>query len=160
MTRAGLIAEALEWRGTPWHHRASVKGAGCDCVGLIAGLWRHFAGPEPWQLPAYGPDWTKPGPELLLDLLAAHFVPVPIAALRAGDILAFRLAPDAPCAHVALFLGPERGGGTHDPARILHAYWARAVVESRYAPAWCRRAEAAFAFPFLPDLFPPPEARP
>lgn len=151
MSRPALIAEALEWRGTPWHHRASVKGAGCDCVGLIAGLWRHFAGPEPWHLPPYGPDWAQPGPEILLEQLCLHFRPVPPRSLRAGDIIAFRLATDAPCAHVALFLGPDGLPVPPEPARILHACWARAVVESRYSPAWSRRAHAAFAFPFLPD---------
>jgi hypothetical protein len=33
------------------------------------------------------------------------------------------------------------------PDRIVHAYWARAVVESRFSPWWRARAAAAFSFP-------------
>jgi hypothetical protein len=26
--RRAVIAEAMTWKGTPWHHRARIKGAG------------------------------------------------------------------------------------------------------------------------------------
>jgi cell wall-associated NlpC family hydrolase len=32
-TREAVIAEARTWLGTPWHHQASLKGVGCDCIG-------------------------------------------------------------------------------------------------------------------------------
>ena len=33
-----IVAEALEWLGTPWFHGQSLKGIGTDCVGFIAGV--------------------------------------------------------------------------------------------------------------------------
>src|SRR5215207_7343246 len=38
-TREQIVAAARGWIGTPYHHQASVKGVGCDCLGLIRGLW-------------------------------------------------------------------------------------------------------------------------
>jgi len=34
-TRETILQTAREWIGTPYHHRARVKGAGCDCLMLI-----------------------------------------------------------------------------------------------------------------------------
>ena len=36
---AGLGAEARAWIGTPFAAKAMVKGAGADCVGLVAGIY-------------------------------------------------------------------------------------------------------------------------
>ena len=33
-----VIAAARGWLGTPYHDQASVKGAGCDCLGLARGV--------------------------------------------------------------------------------------------------------------------------
>jgi len=35
-----VVAAARAWLGTPYRHRASVRGAGCDCLGLLRGVWR------------------------------------------------------------------------------------------------------------------------
>ncbi|MDD3183389.1 MAG: hypothetical protein PHD48_11390, partial [Alphaproteobacteria bacterium] len=37
-TRMDAVFEARAWLNTPFHHQASVKGAGCDCIGLIKGV--------------------------------------------------------------------------------------------------------------------------
>lgn len=37
--RAAVVAEAHEWLGTPWHHRARVKGQGVDCGQLIGEIF-------------------------------------------------------------------------------------------------------------------------
>jgi cell wall-associated NlpC family hydrolase len=36
-----VIAEAMTWLGTPYRHQGSRKGVGCDCLGLVRGVWRH-----------------------------------------------------------------------------------------------------------------------
>lgn len=46
ITRDQLIAEAMEWIGTPHHHQASLKGVGCDCKGLVWGIARELDLPE------------------------------------------------------------------------------------------------------------------
>jgi len=33
--RAAVVAEALSWAGTPYHHNARLKGIGVDCVWLL-----------------------------------------------------------------------------------------------------------------------------
>src|SRR5690606_4769974 len=42
-----IVAEALEWVGTPYRHQASLKGVACDCLGLVRGVWRSIYGLEP-----------------------------------------------------------------------------------------------------------------
>ena len=42
--RDAIVAAARGWIGTPYVHQASVKGLGCDCLGLLRGLWREMAG--------------------------------------------------------------------------------------------------------------------
>jgi hypothetical protein len=47
VTREAIVAAARSFIGTPYHHQASCKKAGCDCLGLIRGVWRDVYGPEP-----------------------------------------------------------------------------------------------------------------
>ena len=58
-TRNRIIAEARAWIGTPYCHQASLKGVGCDCLGLVRGVWRVLHGAEPEAMPAYAPDWAE-----------------------------------------------------------------------------------------------------
>ena len=37
--RETIVRCARGWLGTPYHHQASMKSVGCDCLGLIRGLW-------------------------------------------------------------------------------------------------------------------------
>lgn len=139
---ATKIAHA--WIGTPYQHQASLKGVGCDCVGLIRGVWREHYGDEPMALPAYSPDWAEVGGhEVLLHGLAQHFSPVALCEARAGDVLVFRMKPGAVAKHAAILLhdfGDPR-------AQIIHAYWGHAVVASWLRPFWHKQAVAAFRFP-------------
>src|SRR5690242_12458263 len=48
-TRTRIIAEARAFIGTPYRHQASLKGVGCDCLGLVRGVWRAVYGDEPEQ---------------------------------------------------------------------------------------------------------------
>ena len=57
MRRAEVVAAAQEWRGTPYRHQAATLGAGCDCLGLLRGVWRQLFGDEPLAVPAYRADW-------------------------------------------------------------------------------------------------------
>ena len=40
ISRRAILTEARDWIGTPYQHQASLKGAGCDCLGLVRGVWR------------------------------------------------------------------------------------------------------------------------
>lgn len=139
ISRSAVLAEAREWIGTPYQHQASAKAAGCDCLGLVRGVWRAFYGAEPEVAPAYTPDWAeRSGAETLLDAARRHMREVAIDAAEQGDVLLFRMDAASPVKHAAILDGE---------ARIIHAYWGRAVVRSRFAPWWRARCAAAFQFP-------------
>lgn len=38
--RQAIVAAALRWEGTPYHHRARVLGVGCDCLMLIVDAYQ------------------------------------------------------------------------------------------------------------------------
>lgn len=139
IARARILEEARGWLGTPYRHQASAKGAGCDCLGLIRGVWRALYGPEPEAAPAYTPDWAeREGEETLLHAARKYLVARALDEAEPGDVLLFRMNADAPMKHAAIL---------DEDARILHAYWGRAVVRSRLSPWWRVRLAAAFSFP-------------
>lgn len=145
ISRTAVLAEAREWIGTPYQHQASVKQAGCDCLGLVRGVWRAFYGGEPELAPAYTPDWAeRHGAETLRDAAARHLTAIAFAEARPGDVLLFRMHASAPAKHAAIL---------DEGAQIIHAYWGRAVVRSRFAPWWRARCAAAFSFPGI-DVWP------
>ena len=135
--RADIVEEARSWIGTPYLHQASAKGVGCDCLGLVRGVWRAQFGDEPEAMPAYSADWAeRNSAETLLAAARRHLIPS-VAPLP-GDVLLFRMAPDAPMKHCAIMTAPDR---------IVHAYWGRAVVESRFSMWWASRLGAVFSYP-------------
>ena len=85
-TAVQIVAIARDWIGTPYRHQASVKGAGCDCLGLVRGVWREMHGDEPEVPPAYSMDWSEPqGEERLLAACRAHLRSKPVDEEGAGD---------------------------------------------------------------------------
>ncbi|MBN8552273.1 MAG: C40 family peptidase [Caulobacterales bacterium] len=145
-TRTRALAEAMNWIGTPYQHQASVKGAGCDCLGLVRGVWRALYGQEPQSLPPYRADWAEvSGEERLLAAARRWLVEVPIEAAQPGDVVLFRMSPTAAIKHCAVISDPG------PPGRIVHAYWGRAVTESWMGGWWRSRQVAAFAFPAKED---------
>jgi NlpC/P60 family putative phage cell wall peptidase len=68
------------WLGTPYHDQASLRGVGCDCLGLARGVWREVVGPEPFPIPPYSRDWGETGPrEVLAEGARAMMIEVPPA---------------------------------------------------------------------------------
>src|SRR5690348_8306068 len=68
-----IVGIARQWIGTPYVHQASLKGVGCDCLGLLRGTWRELTGAEPEETPPYSPDWAEAtGAESLYMALARH----------------------------------------------------------------------------------------
>lgn len=139
VTRAAIVAEARSWLGTPYRHQASLKGVGCDCLGLVRGIWRACLGDEPEALAAYTPHWAEVGgEETLLAAAGRHLVPVPVDAAEAGDVLLFRFRPGCPAKHAGVLIGTDR---------FVHAHEGAAVSEGHLGPWWRRRIAGAFRFP-------------
>lgn len=141
--RSQIIAQARSWIGTPYRHQASLKGIGCDCLGLIRGVWREVVGREPEAPPPYSPDWAEAsGRETLADAALRHLVPVPCDASRVGDIVLFRWRETLPAKHAAILTAPDM---------MLHAHDGAAVAEVALTPWWRRRLAFAFSFPGVTD---------
>lgn len=137
-----VVAEARLWLGTPYVHQASLRGAGCDCLGLVRGVWRALYGGEPEVVPAYTADWSEPArDEALWRAALRHMVARTPGQVAAGDVLLFRMRDGA----VAKHLGVQARVGAG--ASFIHAYTGHGVVESPLSGPWQRRVVARFGFP-------------
>ncbi len=135
--RARIVAAARGWIGTPYQHQASLRGVGCDCLGLLRGVWRELVGPEPEALPPYSPSWAElEAGEALLDAARRHLIP--LAAARGGGIVFFRWREGA---------GAKHCGILSDETRMIHAHDGASVAEVALIPAWRRRIVGLFDFP-------------
>jgi NlpC/P60 family putative phage cell wall peptidase len=137
--RARVIAAARSWLGTPYHDQASVRGAGCDCLGLARGVWREVVGPEPFPIPPYSRDWGEAGPrEVLAEGARACMIEVAPAEAPPGALLIFRMRERA----IAKHLGILSESGT-----LIHARERLGVIEEPFTRAWRRRLAFAFLYP-------------
>lgn len=55
--RAAILEEARSWIGTPFHHRARVKGVGVDCAQLVIAVYAAVGLIDDFQPADYPPDW-------------------------------------------------------------------------------------------------------
>lgn len=140
-----VVEEARRWLGTPYRHQASTCGAGCDCLGLLRGVWRATVGEEPY-VPPYSADWDEVAREdRLLRAAQSLLVEVPIEDIAPGHVILFRMRRNAVAKHLGICTGPES---------FVHAYSGHGVIENRLTAPWRRRIVAAFSFPdpTFPDL--------
>ncbi len=140
MTGARFAEAARTWLGTPYQHQASLKGVGCDCLGLLRGVWRDVYGHEPETPPPYSPDWAESQPirsEPLLEAAMRHLHPA-TGEPEAGDVLLFRWRTHLPAKHLAIVSGP---------GLMIHAHDGACVCEAPISPWWRRHLAAAFRHP-------------
>jgi NlpC/P60 family putative phage cell wall peptidase len=139
LTRTAIVAETRGWIGTPYRHQASLKGVGCDCLGLVRGVWRSVIGVEPEKAPPYAPDWAEAASgEPLADAAARHLVAIDRDTFRDGDVLLFRWRANLAAKHAAIVTSA---------ATMVHAHDGAAVAEVALAPWWRRRLAYTFRFP-------------
>lgn len=55
--RARVVVAAKTWTGTPYHHRAMIKGVGVDCATLLLAVYTEAGIIQPVGLPDYSPQW-------------------------------------------------------------------------------------------------------
>ncbi|OJF99357.1 NlpC/P60 family protein [Pararhizobium antarcticum] len=134
-----VVATARSWLGTPYHDQASLRGVGCDCLGLARGVWRDVVGDEPFQIPPYSRDWGETGPhEVLANGAASLLIPIAMSDVGPGALVLFRMASRAIAKHVGILTAPDR---------FIHSYERLGVVEESLTPRWRRRIAFAFLFP-------------
>lgn len=129
MTRDDIIAEAREWIGTPWIHQASCKGAGADCIGLIAGVAAACGSPEAARFLST-PNWRNygrnPDPAFMYSVCDDLMNRVPVADMRLADVLVFR------CGKHPMHFGLATYAG-----KMIHAWLkARMVREHELDAGW------------------------
>jgi NlpC/P60 family putative phage cell wall peptidase len=138
VVRERIVAAARGWIGTPYRHQASLKGVGCDCLGLLVGVWRELGG-RASPLPAYTPDWAEAsGRETFAEGLGRVLRAVAPEEALAGDVVLFRWRAHLPAKHAGILVAP---------GRMVHAQERAAVADVPLGSWWRKRMAFAFAFP-------------
>ena len=141
VTRDEIVASARSWIGTPYRHQHCAKGAGCDCLGLIRGVWREIYGREPEAAPPYSADWGESGRvEVLHAACARHMNQIDLEQAVAGDVVLFRMIDCRIAKHLAILSTAKT---------MIHAYSGCGVREEAFSDAYRHRAVCAFEFPGL-----------
>lgn len=133
------LKAAESWIGTPYRHQMSNKQVGCDCLGLLLGIWRDLDGPPIEINQNYSRDWAECAAEdLLMAAANKHLIPAEPNTLSAGDVLLFRWSSFTVSKHIAIYAGD---------GQIIHAYERHAVCKAPLVPQWRRRISGIFKFP-------------
>ena len=136
--RAEIVAAARGWLGTPYLHQGALRAVGCDCLGLVRGVWRELYGREPETPAAYTPDWAEAcGEERLASPARRHLTDIAVEAADAGDVVLFRWRRGLPAKHAGILTGPDA---------MIHAHDGAVVAEVPLG-IWRRRIAFAFRFP-------------
>lgn len=133
--RAGVVAAARLWIGTPYVTGGDLRGVGADCLGLPLGLARALRGVTVAREP-FRADWSRVT-DMHAAASAAGFAPIAVASAAPGDVVAIRWTRATPPEHLAI-MASER--------TIIHASELAGVVETHVGDLR-RRIAAAAAFP-------------
>jgi len=143
ITRAQIATQARGWLGTPYHHQAALRGVGCDCLGLIRGVYKSVHGFEPETIHPYSPDWAEAGgQEQFAAAARRHLIECDHLVFDTGDVLLFRWRAHLPAKHAGIATGKSR---------MVHAQSGADVCEISLQPWWLRRLAYVFRFPGIKD---------
>jgi NlpC/P60 family putative phage cell wall peptidase len=137
MRREDVVAATREWLGTPYRHHSATRRAGCDCLGLICGVWRDLGG-ETIELPAYRADWRDTRHADALLALAERRLVRRQGRQEAGQVILFEIG------RATL---PRHCGIAVDEHGFVHAQEGRGVVMSYLTAGWRKRVAGLFDFP-------------
>ncbi len=140
VSRLDAVLEARKWLHTPFKHQGSVRGAGCDCIGLIKGIGMALGlvdyDPNSALAKTFNNYSIMPNPRRMREGLATWLVQIPVDEAMLADIyfMAWGKEPQ----HVALIT--DKG--------IIHSYSrAGKVVEHGLDDLWRSRIVAAYRYP-------------
>lgn len=118
ITRFDVVRAARGWINTPFHHQASVKGVGCDCIGLVAGVAAELRMPEAaqWLQDARRLSYTKePDPRMLLEAASEYLVEIGVPNARMADVVLMRPHNGTKAQHFGIL-------SSDAPRYLIHAY--------------------------------------
>lgn len=134
-----VLAISQTWLGTPYRHGASRLQVGCDCLGLIRGIWRELYGTEPEDAGTYSHDWAELSQdEPLINAARRHMHLKQLSDIQTGDLLIFRWRDGVAAKHLGVMA---------EDNRFIHAYEGHSVTLSALVSQWRQRIAAVFAFP-------------
>jgi NlpC/P60 family putative phage cell wall peptidase len=134
--RDAVVTEAESWIGTPFHHAARVKGAGVDCLMLLAEVYERAGVSDRIEPAFYVPDWhLHRDAERYMEGLLRYARP--IAAPELGDIALFRFGRTF-----------SHGAIVTSWPRLIHAYWNIGVVWGDAALHPLKDRQVRFFTPF------------
>lgn len=137
-----VVEAARLWLGTPYRHQSTQIGAGCDCLGLIVGVWRALNGYQTFELPPYSSNWRDRTHAIALQALAKeHLAQVDKVPLVRGSVVLMHLRSGLPAKHCAII---------SDDDHFIHAQERIGVVEVPLSDWWRRRIVAQYIFPERP----------
>lgn len=89
--RQRVVQEARSWIGTPYHHRAQVKGAGVDCAMLPYAVYRALGLMGEEEFGNYPTEWhLHHDEERYLAIVGAHAREIEAAEVGPGDFVIWK----------------------------------------------------------------------
>ena len=115
--RSQVIAEAVTWLGTPYHHMGRVRGGGTDCLMLLAEIFASAGVIPRIEVPFYPQDWhLHRDAERYLNGLVQYAREI-AGPPQPGDVAVFKFGR---CfSHGAIVVAWPR---------LIHAWWNAGVV--------------------------------
>lgn len=120
---ADVLEVARLWVGTPYVLGAALRGAGCDCVGLVRGVWSEYTGRPLPAAPPWRADWANDRARPLVAAARQYLVPKDPQEAGPGDVVVLRVqgTREAHC------------GILEDGDQLIHAMEAVGVVRVPFA---------------------------
>jgi len=122
-----VIQCARSWIGTPFHHRARVKGSGVDCIQLIVAAYEEAGVLRDVEVPPYPPDFMlHQEAERYITGVVLHASEIPLEGNypAPGDVVLWKFGK---CfSHGAL---------VSSWPNVIHAYARRPVLEENLEQA-------------------------
>ncbi|QDP53532.1 MAG: hypothetical protein GOVbin4933_78 [Prokaryotic dsDNA virus sp.] len=138
-----IVTLARSWIGTPYHNMAAAKGKGCDCLGLLRGVFAEVNGTLITS-PSYKgrPPRISTGRETMLQAAKQYLVEAPRATRGPGVVLVFRTHPKLVAWHCGIMT---------NETDMVHSHSGREVYEVTLGERWEPKVVGAFKFPRIKD---------
>lgn len=131
-SRADVVAEAISWLGTPYHHMGRVKGAGVDCGQLLLDVYNKAGLIPEIDVGYYPSDWhLHRSEEQYLSWVSKYAKPT--NSPRLGDIVVYKYGRCI--SHGAIVINYPL---------VLHAYLGLGCVYSKTNDAELAGREAGY----------------
>lgn len=134
------VATARLWIGTPYMTGQAVRGLGCDCVGLIRGVWSDLTGQPAPLVPGWRMDWAEARGRPLVEAGRRYLIEADPTAPQPGQVVVLRMRGNRE-AHCGIMDLPRDGA-----AHLIHAMEDVGVVSVPFH-AFAPRAVWAGGFP-------------